>query len=404
MSSSINEAKQERIQRRIVFPLLFVCYAIVGVSTYRLQSVLSSAMLYFHADAAKMGVLISIPSLVCLTTTMLVGMLIVRWGYRMTLCAGMAIELVGHIIAIAMPTYGGVFVSQVSLGLGNTLILVSVPSMLQKIYEPEKYAARIGIINSAQTTGQGVVFLLLPSVVRRFGFSAVWGLFIAPIAILLLLCVFVWKRGGEQHLAEPRKLNPGRSGENTAPSGLHPLQDKHMWILSFGLLFCMLSAGAALNYTSLYLQTDKGFSEAHAGQMMFACTVVGIAASMSGGKLGQMFGLRRVYIFIALLQAALRLLIVQAQGTVLLAIITALTGVPAAMVAISNAVVPRVCQRKNHVPLAIAMVATATTGGLALSSLIFGRLVTAIGFNASFLVFAPLSLLALLAGIVIPRK
>lgn len=403
MSSSVSQWCGFRLHRRFIFLLLFVSYVVVGISTYRLQPVLSSAMDVLGADEAQLGVLMSVASTVSLLTTMLAGLLVMRVGYCRSLSIAMALELIGLGVALKFLTYWGISASQLLLGLGNTLIMVTAPSAMQAMYSPDEYAMRIGIINSGQTAGQGIVFLLLPTLIIRDGFSSIWNAFLVPIGILLLIWGLLWSWGGDKRLFCNSNDMAKRGETEAVVKSPFPLKDGRFWILSAGVLFCMLSAGAALNYTALYLKSIKGFSETEAGNMMFGCTVMGVAAAMAGGPLGRKLGPRRVYVWIALLQAALRSLIVFLNGWLPLAAVTALTGIPAAMVVICNTAVPRLCRNSRYIPVAVSMIATATTGGLALSSLVFGRLITVIGFDASFLVFVPLSLVALLAAMAIPK-
>lgn len=391
------------LPRGMIFLLLFLTYTLSGIATYRLQPVLASAMEFLGADEAKLGVLMSVPSFVALLATMLAGFLVMRIGYCCSMTVALILSMLGLAVALKAPDYRGVFVSQAVLGLGNTLMMVTAPSVMQAVYTPDEYAMRIGVINSAQTAGQGLVFLLLPTLVINTGFTSVWSVFLIPTGIILLVWTALWIKGEEKHFAAGLSGRAAGDVSDNAGDSPFPLKDWRFWVMTAGVLFCMISAGAALNYTALYLKSVKGFSEAEAGNMMFGCTVLGVIAAMTGGPLGRKFGPRRVYILIALLQTALRALIVVFNSALPLFAVTALSGIPAAMVVICNSAVPRLCLNRRYTPIAVSMIATATTGGLALSSLIFGKLITVIGFDASFLVFVPVSLMALLSALVIPK-
>lgn len=403
MSNLTDRRRGTGLPRGIIFLLLFLTYILTGINTYRLQPVLASAMDFLGADEAKMGVIMSVPSFVALFTTMLAGFLVMRIGYCSSMTVAVVLELLGLAVALKAPDYQGVIASQVALGLGNTLLMVTAPSIMQAVYTPDEYAMRIGVINSAQTAGQGLVFLLLPTLIINAGFTSVWSVFLIPTGIILLVWIVLWIRGEEKHFAVSPSEKADSAAEEPAGDSPFPLKDWRFWVMIAGILFCMISAGAALNYTALYLKSVKGFSETVSGNMMFGCTALGVVAAMAGGPLGRKFGPRRVYVLIALLQTALRALIVVFNSAVPLFIVIMLSGVPAAMIVICNSAVPRLCLNRRYTPVAVSMIATATTGGLALSSLIFGKLITLIGFDASFYVFVPVSLLALLSAIVIPK-
>lgn len=310
------------------------------------------------------------------------------------------LELVGIAVAVSMPTYAGIFASQLLLGLVNTVILVSAPSFMQAIYTPGEYAMRIGYINAGQTVGQGIVFLLLPTMILTAGITSAWKAFILPSAVLLICWFALTLTCVEKNFAPAKQLEEDSGSEDGAAAG-SPLVNPKMWILVAGVLLTMISAGAALNYSALFLKSVKGFSETTAGNITFTCTVVGVIACMLVGPLCRKFGARSVYSIVILIMALLRLLVVVCDGQVPLTIITAAQGIPAAAIVICTAAIPKLCKAKRYVPVAVSMVSTATTGGLALSSVIFGKLITVIGYNASFLVFVPLSLAALICVFVI---
>lgn len=400
MNNSINRRSGINVHRGVLFALLLLSNVITGTNIYRLQPILSSTMAFLSIDESQLGVLMSVITFVSLFMTILVGFVVMRLGYCLSLTIAMGLELVGIAVAVSMPTYAGIFASQLLLGLVNTVILVSAPSFMQAIYTPGEYAMRIGYINAGQTVGQGIVFLLLPTMILTAGITSAWKAFILPSAVLLICWFALTLTCVEKNFAPAKQPEEDSGPEDGAAAG-SPLVNPKMWILVAGVLLTMISAGAALNYSALFLKSVKGFSETTAGNITFTCTVVGVIACMLVGPLCRKFGARSVYSIVILIMALLRLLVVVCDGQVPLTIITAAQGIPAAAIVICTAAIPKLCKAKRYVPVAVSMVSTATTGGLALSSVIFGKLITVIGYNASFLVFVPLSLAALICVFVI---
>lgn len=402
MNSSIDRPSRVKVPRGALFILLLLSNVITGTNIYRLQPILSSTMSFLSIDEGRLGVLMSVITFVSLFMTILVGFAVMRLGYCLSLTIAMILELAGLAAAACMPTYAGIFASQLILGLVNTVILVCAPSFMQTIYTPEEYAMRIGYINAGQTVGQGVVFLLLPAMILTAGITSAWKAFILPSA-LLFICWFILTLVRADKGFAPVKQPGGSAGPERggADAARSPLADPKMWILAAGVLLTMISAGAALNYSALFLKSAKGFSETAAGGITFTCTVVGVIACMLVGPLSRRFGARLIYSIVILIMALLRFLVVVCDGRVLLTIITAAQGIPAAAIVICTAAIPKLCRARRYVPVAVSMVSTATTGGLALSSVIFGKLITVIGYNASFLLFVPLSLASLICAFVI---
>ena len=178
MNNSINRHSRVSVHRGVLFALLLCSNVITGTNIYRLQPILSSTMAFLSIDESQLGVLMSVITFVSLFMTILVGFAVMRLGYCLSLTIAMTLELVGIAVAASMPTYAGIFASQLLLGLVNTVILVSAPSFMQTIYTPEEYAMRIGYINAGQTVGQGIVFLLLPTMILTAGITAAWKAFV----------------------------------------------------------------------------------------------------------------------------------------------------------------------------------------------------------------------------------
>ena len=402
MKNSIEKLSGIKVPRGFLFAMLLLSNIITGTNIYRLQPILSSTMQFLSVDESQIGVLMSVITFVSLFMTILVGFAVMRMGYCLSLTVSMVLELIGIEVAVAVPTYMGILVSQLLLGMVNTVILVCARSLMQAIYTPSEYAMRIGYINAGQTVGQGIVFLLLPTMILTAGITAAWSAFILPVAVLLGCWLLLTLMRTEKGFAPAKQPGEKESVENdTAELAVFPLKDPKMWVLVVGVLFTMISAGAALNYSALFLKSVKGFSETTAGNITFTCTVVGVIACMLVGPISQKFGARRVFAVVILIMAALRFLVVVCDGQLPLTIITAAQGIPAAAIVICTAAIPKLCKAKKYTPIAVSMVSTATTGGLALSSLIFGKLITLIGYNASFLLFVPVSLAALIAALVI---
>lgn len=402
MNNSIDRRPRIKAHRGVLFVLLLFSNVITGTNIYRLQPILSSTMSFLSIDESQLGVLMSVITFVSLFMTILVGFAVMRLGYCLSLSLAMTLELVGIAVAVGMPTYAGIFASQLLLGLVNTVILVCAPSFMQAIYTPEEYAMRIGYINAGQTVGQGVVFLLLPTMILSAGITSAWKVFILPSAFLLICWLVLTLTRVEKSFAPAKQQDEDAAQESeSAGAARSPLADPKMWILVIGVLLTMISAGAALNYSALFLKSVKGFSETTAGNITFTCTVVGVIACMLVGPVSRKFGAKYVYSIVILIMALLRFLVVVCDGQFLLTIVTAAQGIPAAAIVICTATIPKLCKAKQYVPVAVSMVSTATTGGLALSSVIFGKLITAIGYNASFLLFVPLSLAALISVLVI---
>ena len=105
-----------------------------------------------------------------------------------------------------------------------------------------------------------------------------------------------------------------------------------------------------------------------------------------------------MFIAIVIILALLRLLMVITPTGILLNLVIALQGVPAAGIVVINTLVPDLCPSIKQRPLVISMISTASMAGMCLSSIVFGMMIRWWGYDRAFLVMVPVSLLAL-AGV-----
>lgn len=382
------------------FPLIMamISYILVGINTYRMQPVLTSLMRYMAINEGSAGVLMSVSSFVALALTIPMGFVVMRIGCKAAVVIAMLFQIAGSLVGYLFTTFPGVLCSQLLLGLTNTMVLVTAPTFLQLFYHDKQYSAVIGLLNSSQTMGMCVAFLLIPRLILSFSLPAIWLVTLYPAILFALAWFFTVQndRGSCPGNALSAQTQDGETPEAAAAEGVFPLRDRNMWLLSLGAFCVMLSAGAVLNFASAYLTAYRGITETAAGNITFSCCLVGVFASAGAGWFCRYWGKRGVYLFIIFFLTLLRILPVIAPDGVALFIVIALQGVPAAGIVAANAAIPDLCVTPRYRALAVSMVAMATTGGLALSSVVFGSLVTAIGYHGAFLVFVPISL----AGVV----
>ena len=381
--------------------LLMLAYVIVGINTYRLQPVLTTLMDYLSADTSRIGFLMSLCTFVTLCLAIPFGVTLPRLGCRRAMILAVFLEIAGSVIGFLFPTYGGIAVSQILFGLTNTIATVCAPYLLQMVYDKREFSVTVGYLNACQTVGMAAAFLILPLFLAGNAVPQVWFITVIPSGLLLLTWIPAMNRGAElalQQRADARQqegVSAREKGEGEGKKGALSLKKTETWLAAASTFFIMFSAGAVLNFASSFLTVVRGIPEGTAARIVLSSAVVGMVCSAFVGIVCNQAGRRIVFIAIVIILALLRLLMVVTPTGILLNLVIALQGVPAAGIVVINTLVPDLCPSVKQRPLVISMISTASMAGMCLSSIVFGMMIRWWGYDRAFLVMVPVSLLAL---------
>ena len=381
--------------------LLMLAYVIVGINTYRLQPVLTTLMDYLSADTSRIGFLMSLCTFVTLCLAIPFGVTLPRLGCRRAMILAVFLEIAGSVIGFLFPTYGGIAVSQILFGLTNTMATVCAPYLLQMVYDKKEFSVTVGYLNACQTVGMAVAFLILPLFLAGNAVPQVWFFTVIPSGLLLLTWIPAMNRGAElalQQRADARQqegVSAREKEEGEGKKGDLSLKKTETWLAAVSTFFIMFSAGAVLNFASSFLTAVRGIPEGTAARIVLSSAVVGMVCSAFVGIVCNQAGRRIVFIAIVIILALLRLLMVVTPTGILLNLVMALQGVPAAGIVVINTLVPDLCPSVEQRPLVISMISTASMAGMCLSSIVFGMMIRWWGYDRAFLVMVPVSLLAL---------
>jgi len=378
-----------------------LAYVIVGINTYRLQPVLTTLMDYLSADTSRIGFLMSLCTFVTLCLAIPFGVTLPRLGCRRAMILAVFLEIAGSVIGFLFPTYGGIAVSQILFGLTNTMVTVCAPYLLQMVYDKREFSVTVGYLNACQTVGMAAAFLILPLLLAGNAVPQVWFFTVIPSGLLLLTWIPAMNRRAElalQQRADARQqegVSAREKGEGEGKKGALSLKKTETWLAAASTFFIMFSAGAVLNFASSFLTVVRGIPEGTAARIVLSSAVVGMVCSAFVGIVCNQAGRRIVFIAIVNILALLRLLMVVTPTGILLNLVIALQGVPAAGIVVINTLVPDLCPSVKQRPLVISMISTASMAGMCLSSIVFGMMIRWWGYDRAFLVMVPVSLLAL---------
>ncbi len=340
----------------------------------------------FGLDPAQKGFMVAVPVLSGALLRLVVGVLVDRIGPKKTGIIGQVMVLTGLLIAwvLGVHNYSQVLVLGLLLGVAGASFAVALP-LASRWYPPEHQGLALGIAG-AGNSGTALAALFAPGLAKMFGWGNVIGLAAIPLAVALVVYIFMAKDAPEQ--PAPKKLT----------EYLDVLKVPDAWWLM--LLYAVTFGGFVGLSSSLtiYFNAEYGLDPVIAGFFTAACVFAGSFIRPVGGALADRIGgvrtLGTVYVLAAIGLAAASFHMPSAW-IALAVMIFAMSALGA-----GNGAVFQLAPQRFRKEIGVVTGLIGMTGGLGgfylASSLGLARKLTG-SYQAGFLAFAVLALLALVA-------
>lgn len=340
----------------------------------------------FGLDPAQKGFMVAVPVLSGALLRLVAGVLVDRIGPKKTGIIGQVTVLTGLLIAwvLGVHSYSQVLVLGVLLGVAGASFAVALP-LASRWYPPEHQGLALGIAG-AGNSGTALAALFAPGLAKMFGWGNVIGLAAIPLAVALVVYIFLAKDAPEQ--PAPKKLT----------EYLDVLKVPDAWWLM--LLYAVTFGGFVGLSSSLtiYFNAEYGLDPVIAGFFTAACVFAGSFIRPVGGALADRIGgvrtLGTVYVLAAIGLAAASFHMPSAW-IALAVMIFAMSALGA-----GNGAVFQLAPQRFRKEIGVVTGLIGMTGGLGgfylASSLGLARKLTG-SYQAGFLAFAVLALLALVA-------
>ena len=370
----------------LYFDLAFMVWVLLG-------SLAPAVVKELHLRPGQKYLMVATPILAGALLRVVNGLLVDRLGPKLTGAVGQLIVMAGLATAWLshVDTYPGVMALGVVLGFAGASFAVALP-LASRWYPPEHQGAALGIAGMGNS---GTVFasLFAPLLALRFGWQNVLGLVLIPLAIVFVVYLVLAKDA------------PNRPAPKSLGAYLEPLRSGDAWwfMLFYGVTFGGFS-GLASSLT-LYFNDTFHLSPVLAGYCTAACVFAGSLVRPLGGSTADRIGGIRTLSF--MYAAAAVLLIAISFGPPNVA--TGLCLFVLTMLALgmgNGAVFQLVPQRfRAEIGVMTGLVGMAGgVGGFYLAASFGVAKQTTGSYQASFLIFAALALVALFGLTMIKRR
>lgn len=367
----------------LYFDLSFMAWVVLGPLAVQIAADL-------HLNPAQKGFMVAIPVLAGALLRAVNGVLVDHIGPKPTgaICQVIVILGLAAAWAFGVHSYAQILMVGAVLGVAGASFAVALP-LASRWYPPEHQGTALGIAGAGNS---GTVFaaLFAPGLAVAFGWNNVLGLVAVPLALALVAYMAL------------AKDSPDRPEAKSLSQYLTVLRHGDAWWFMF---FYAVTFGGFVGLASsltIYFNDQYGLSPVVAGYFTAACVFAGSLVRPVGGAVADRIGgVRSLGVMYMVAAAALAVVSVGLPSAWL-----ALAAFVLAMLALgmgNGAVFQLVPQRfRREIGVMTGLVGmTGGMGGFYLaSSLGLSKQLTG-GYQAGFLLFACLALLALLglAGI-----
>ena len=337
-------------------------------------------------DAAETGLMVAVPTLAGAVLRLVNGVLVDRIGQKTTGTLNQLIVMAGLLAGwwFGIDSFAGTIAAGVVLGFAGASFAVALP-LASRWYPAEHQGKAMGIAGMGNS-GTVLAALFAPVLAKLFGWNAVMGLAVIPLAIVFAFYVALAKDSPDQPAPKPL----------SAYADVLKVEDAWWFMLFYGVTFGGF-VGLS-NSLSIWFVDGFALSPVTAGYYTAACVFTGSLVRPFGGALADRFGgtrtLTMVYIVAALVLAAI------STGPATLLSAVALFMVVMATLGIGNGAVFQLVPQRFRQEIGVMTGLVGFAGGLGgfylASSLGFAQKYTG-SASAGFLIFAGLALIALVA-------
>ncbi|PNG27801.1 nitrate/nitrite transporter [Methylocella silvestris] len=344
-------------------------------------------------NAGQKGLMVAIPILAGALLRVVMGVLVDRIKPKLTGLIGQVIVIVGLIVAwsLGISSFGGILALGVVLGVAGASFAVALP-LASRWYPPQYQGVALGIAG-AGNSGTVLAALFAPTLAAHFGWINVIGLAAIPVAIALVVYLFLAKDA-------PNQPAPKSFADYAA---VLKLPDA-WWFMFFYFVTFGGFSGLASSLT-IYFNSEYGLSPVAAGYATAACVFAGSLVRPIGGALADRTGgVRALTIMYCVAAAALTIVSFRLpqMGAALAVFVVAMLALGMG----NGAVFQLVPQRfRNEIGVMTGLVGmTGGVGGFYLaSSLGYSKQFTGT-YQLGLLVFAVLAVSALIGLTSIKRR
>ena len=267
---------QNKKRNRLVFlitALLFAAQFIGNYGDYQVAAIPSSIYAAFHLTDMQFSSLITAPMLPCIFLSIVIGLLVDRYGIPKIVGIFMILATVGFVLRHFARDYPLMLISMALAGCGCMVVNSNIAKMASALYPMDKVGTVVGILMAGSNAASALAFAttsMLPSLQV---------VFLIP-TIASVICVVLWFVFARESLFKGSKT-PADERSSVVDSLKLCFKSRSLWLAGLTLFLLLGGTMVITNFHVTALTTLKGYSETMAGSFN--------SVSMVGAIFGSIF-------------------------------------------------------------------------------------------------------------------
>jgi predicted MFS family arabinose efflux permease len=372
----------------VILVVIYLASVAAPFNQFKVPPIMPLVMQQFNISLAQAGSLMSLIALTGLFLALPAGIILQRFGPRITTISAMGFIATGAVLGAWANTTWLLMFSRVVEGMGIGLIGVAAPATIAAWFPPERQGAPMGIWATWVPVGSVVMYNLAPVLGAERGWQAVWWVGAGFALLMLVLSGLLLKSP------------PSQAGLTQPPLDVKKaLSNRSIWWLAASFAFFNLAFVSLGTYYPTFLSEVRGFDLGRAAFTSSIATIVIIFSAPAAGWLSDRLNSRRLLFSLPFIPlAALMVFPFVAQGWQIVAVMLVQGLLVGAIPTATFAAAPEIMRNPQWAGIGLGAILIGQNVGQLIGPVLFGGLVSTVGWVPAGLVLIPVCLLGFLAG------
>lgn len=355
---------------------------------FKVPPVMPVLMDVMKINLTSAGVLMSIFAITGLLIALPAGVVLQRFGLKLTGLAATFFLLAGGVLGASASSYDVLFISRLVEGIGLGLIAVVGPAAISAWFPANRRGLPMGIWATWVSLGSLLVYNLAPPVEAAGGWQSVWWLSVGLTGVAAILFFIFFTDPPLARTTHPDKTIPDRRAYRKA------LTQPGIWFLAFAFgCFNFAIIGVIATYYPTYLKTVQGYDLAGASLVTSIKMIVVItAAPVIGWLIDRIGSPRKITLWSFIAIAVFMALPFSISGWMIPASMVLLGILAGAVPTCIFTAIPEIVGWEAPAGLGMGVILIGQNLGQLLGPMVFGQLVELYGWMPAALSTIPLIL------------
>ena len=357
----------------VILWVVYFASVAAPLNQFKVPPIMPVLMQTFQIDLAQAGALMSVIALVGLILALPAGIILQRWGPRLTGLVALGCMAAGAGMGALSQSFGGLMTSRIIEGIGIGLIGVVAPATIAMWFPPERQGGPMGIWATWVPVGTVIMYVLAPALAGWGGYPVVWW-FGAGFALVMLV-VYGWL------IRRPPSHQPGGAAAEEPLDLRKALANRNIWLLALEFACFNLALVSLGTYYPTFLNEVRDYPLGQAALVASIGTMVVLVSAPLAGWLSDRIGSRRLVFSLPFLALAVLLIFpfrVTGWAIIAVAIIQGL--IAGAIPTATFAAAPEVMRKPQWAGLGLAVILIGQNLGQLIGPVLFGQLVNSLGW------------------------